>query len=620
MLQQLRRAAKSIVAKVLLGLLVLSFALWGIGDVFRSQGTNTVATLGNKEIDAQQFRNEYDRERQSLTRRLGQPVSNEQAEAMGLRQRVLNQLITEAAFDEANDRLGMQISPDLVARDIQQDPSFRGPAGKFDRAHFARLLANNGYNEQLYLHERTQLIKRRLLADSLIAGLSVPPIYVAAVHRLQNETRTADYVILNADKFAHVSAPDEKMLAAYYEDVKSTYNTPERRQLKLLVLSPAEYAKTIIVSDTDARIVYEKNLSKYGKPEMRKVEQLSFADETAARAFAAKLPNASNTSADSVTRADLGWVKREDLIDPKVRDTAFSLALNTYSDVIQSQFGPVILRATEIQPAAVTPFDDVKAQIKNELATQRAREAIFNLHDEVETERASGASLDEISAKLKLPVTLTPLLDRNGNDENGKPAPLLNKDILEDAFAADIATDNEPAQSEDKGWVWFEVAKIDPQHERALIEVRAEVEKKWLENQQRIALSEAARTFVTDINKGKPIAALAMEKQLAVKSTAPFKRDSTVKDFSRSAVDAAFRTGQGKAGTGPASNDKDRVVFVVKNSEVPGVAKLDAKLADNITQGLHDDLLHQFVASLQKEFDLQVNTSLVERLANGADQ
>lgn len=627
MLQQFRRGANSLVAKILMGMLVLSFGLWGIGDIFRNFGGHTLAKVGRTEVSIEHFRSDYDRERQQLARRAGQAVTNEQAEALGLRGRVLGQLLTEAAFDEQARRMGLNVSKGLIVRDIMQDPAFFGPAGTFDRMKFERLLYGNNYNEAMYVQDRIALAKRRMLAESLTSSAGMPDIYVQALHRLKNEARTADYILLTADRFAKIAPSSNEELVKYYDVVKPAYNTIERRSLKLLTLKADDFAKAVIVSDDEARNVYDSQADKYSKPERREIEQVIFPDDKIAEIIGTP-PKASVIDTlvkeNKITRNSLGLLTKKEIIDPAVSEAAFSLPLNTYSKLIKGQFGPIIVRVAKIEPGETTSFDKAKVDIKHDIAMQRARDTLFDMHDKIENERASGARLDEIAAKLKLSVTTTPAVDKTGIADmgnspiaNGSVAQPVEPAVLEDAFQAEQGTDNEPIQLPNHNWVWFEVDQIIPERERPLSEVRKQVEEQWLENQQRIALSEKAHGILDDIRKGKTLEAVARELQVPLKTTAPFTREGKVPDFSASAINTAFRIAVGAAETGLAGSNKDRVVFIVKKAETPGTPQIDDKLAKNIADGMRDDLLYQFIASVQQTQGMTVNNELAERLTSG---
>jgi len=160
MLEALRRGTGSWVVKILLGLLVLSFAAWGIGDIFRIRPEQAIAEVGSQKISGTQFLASYNRELRRLQQQLGQPVSREQALQLGLVQRTLDEMVARAAIDEGVQQLGLTAGNDTVARAIANDPAFRGPLGRFDRLTFEAVLRENGFNEQSYVEARRRDLAR----------------------------------------------------------------------------------------------------------------------------------------------------------------------------------------------------------------------------------------------------------------------------------------------------------------------------------------------------------------------------------------------------------------------------------------------------------------------------
>ena len=361
---------------------------------------------------------------------------------------------------------------------------------------------------------------------------------------------------------------------------------------------------------------------KYGKPEKRQIEQINFADAASAATYAdAVKKNAAQPLPNGATRSDLGLVLRDQLVDVAVRDQAFALPANGTSGVVASSFGPVVLHVLKIEPASVTPFDTVKASIKKDLALAHARETILDMHDKIENERASGATLDEIASTLKLDLVTQPAIDRDGKDEAGKPVAGLGSDVVVNVFAADQGSDNEPVQTQaDKGWVWYEVTKIEPEHERGFDDVRGDVVKQWVNEQQRIKLSELAKNMIADLQNGKRLTEIAADKALPFVTSPPLKRDGKLDDLSPSALDATFKVAKGQPGTGLGANPLNRIVFVVKSVDVPAPAKLEAKLADNVRQSLNDDLLFEFVDASQKSLGVSINQTMLDQMSSGTGQ
>src|SRR5499433_876929 len=144
MLRGLRKASSNWLGKAVMagvvGFLVISFAIWGIGDIFRGFGRNAVATIGDTEISIEQFRQFYNERLQQLGRQLGRPITPDEARARGLDRQLLGQLIAETTLDEQARKLRLGISDEEIAQRIRSDPSFRGPTGQFDRTRFEQLI------------------------------------------------------------------------------------------------------------------------------------------------------------------------------------------------------------------------------------------------------------------------------------------------------------------------------------------------------------------------------------------------------------------------------------------------------------------------------------------------
>lgn len=147
MLETLRKSASGIVAKILMGLLILSFGIWGIADVFRGFGSQTLATIGSSEITVPEFRQLYQERLQQISQQLKRGITPDQARAFGLPDQVLNERLAEAALDDQASSLGLALSDEEIAKRVQQNPAFFGPSGSFDPAYFSQLLRQNGYTE-----------------------------------------------------------------------------------------------------------------------------------------------------------------------------------------------------------------------------------------------------------------------------------------------------------------------------------------------------------------------------------------------------------------------------------------------------------------------------------------
>src|SRR6266851_8380185 len=198
MLRGMRKASSNWLGKtimsVVMGVLIISFGVWGIADIFRGFGQSTLAKVGKTEISAEQFRQTYTDKLQQLGRQFGRPLSMDQARAFGLDRQVLQQTIAEAALDEEARRMGLGQSEAETMRVLYNDPNFRGIGGQFDPARFQAVIRQFGYSEQRYLSEQRRVSLRRQIAGTISAGLEPPKVLIDALTRFQNEQRSVEYI------------------------------------------------------------------------------------------------------------------------------------------------------------------------------------------------------------------------------------------------------------------------------------------------------------------------------------------------------------------------------------------------------------------------------------------
>ena len=626
MLETMRRYASGWVAQILIGILIVSFAIWGIAGALSGISTNTVAQVGNTEITVVDFDRAYRGAIDNLSQRVGQAITPDQAKAFGLPNQVLGQLIAEAALDDQADTLGLGVSQDTLIKEIGEDPAFKGPAGTFDRTFFVQRLRQRGMTEDDYVMEREASEKRRQLAATLSAGATLPTALAEALHAYQTEARTISYIVIPASAIPDVGQPNADELTAYFNDHKAEWRAPEMREISYVKLQPEDILDPQAITDADAQKYYDANKASYTTPETRHVYQLIFTDESTAQAAAASLKggatfeSAVEGSGRKMEDADLGIVTRDKLIDPKVAEAAFSLAPNTASDVIVGSFGPVIVYATDVTPEHVKPFDEVKDEIKQDLALTAARNDIATIRDSIEDARAGGATLDEIATKNKLKLVKVDV-DQSGNDAEGKPVDdLPAKDaLLKGAFESDVGIDNASIPTDDNGSVWYAVNAINPAHDRTLDEVRQKVVDAWRKATTADRLAAKAKEIADSVGtKGETLEAAASALSLKVETDSGQTRGSKPPaDFSLDALKAAFGGPKGHVATAPGGDPDQQIVLKVDDvtetpfkAGDPAVAAVEKQLAEAI----QNDLLQQYVNELQNSLGASINQTAVQRV------
>src|SRR5258707_587703 len=215
MLQAIRSKAGSFVVKLLFVLLILTFGIWGIGDIFRTASSDTsVATVGDHGVRADELQTAMRRALEQLSARFGNAIDLQQAKQLGLVDQTLGQLIDRSLVDQEMARLQLDVSDDLIRNMITANPSFSGPDGRFDPAVFNALLAANRLTEEQYVALLRRDIPRNDLMHA-VTGAAAAPSMVDLLYRYQNEKRVADIVSLPAAAVRDVGQPNEAELKSF---------------------------------------------------------------------------------------------------------------------------------------------------------------------------------------------------------------------------------------------------------------------------------------------------------------------------------------------------------------------------------------------------------------------
>jgi peptidyl-prolyl cis-trans isomerase D len=617
----MRKASSNWLGKIIMatvmGVLIVSFGVWGIADIFRGFGQSTLAKVGSTEISTEQFRQIFTDKLQQLGRQFGRPLTMDQARAFGLDRQVLQQTVAEAALDEEARRMGLGQSDTEVMRTIYNDPNFKGLGGTFEPARFQAAIRQFGYTEQRYLAEQRRVTLRRQIAGTLSAGLEPPKAMIDALTRFQNEQRSVDYVKLDAAQAGTIDPPSPETLAAYFDDHKVQFRAPEYRKLSFVVINPEEIGKWSEVSDEEARKVFEQSRNRIGTPEKREVSQMAFPNVE--EALAARGRITSGMSFDdlakernlNLTDVDLGMVAKSALIDPAIADAAFSLASGEVSQPIQGQFGVALVKIGKIEPGVTPSYESVAAQIKKEIATDRAKAKVADLHNKMEDERGGGASVVEAAQKLGLAAVTIDAVDRSGRLPNGQPAANIPRglDVVSQAFASDVGVDNDPIQF-GGGYAWYDVLGITPSRERNLDEVRDQVEAKWRDDQISSKLRAKATEMVGKLEHGGTLAEEAAGVGSKVETAAGFRRDASLPGVPSGVITAAFRTAKDGVEQTPGAGGSEWIVFRVTDVSVPPVDLASdevKKLKDTLLRGLTDEQLSQYVAKIETEIGTTIN-------------
>jgi peptidyl-prolyl cis-trans isomerase D len=626
MLTILRQAAGTWVAKALLSLLVVSFAVWGISGQLMGTiaGHHSVITAGGTTVSVNEYRLAYDRQINLMSQQFGQRLTREQVQALGIDNQVLAQLVSGALLDEQARKMGLGLSKDRLAQLTRDDPAFKGAGGQFDRQMFEYVLRQVGMRPEDYLKNRAQVAVRQQIVEAISDGLKAPDAFLKAVALYRGEDRTVDYVVLPKSLVEPVDPPAEDALKTYFDANKQKYAAPEYRKFSYVRLEPEDIMDLDSVTDQQVQEDYDRDKASYTTPETRTIEQLVFKSADEAKAALDSLKAGATfdklMTAQGKTQADvlLGTLPKDKIADKAIADAAFALSLNQVSDVVQGTFGPVLLRVTEIKPEVIKPLAEVSDDIRKQLALGEASRILLDVHDSYEDARAGGASLKEAADKLKLKVVTVDAIDRAGQKPDGSVVPALpeSADLIRAVFDAETGIENEGLNTADNGFVFYEVDGITPARDRTLDEVREKVVADWTAQETTRRLSAKATELEKRAKDGTPLETIAAELKLEKQTKRGLKREADDADFGKAGAAIMFGVAEGGTGIVPSPTDDGEILFKVAEVFEPAGADASSVAEDaqkSFAAGMADDLLDQLVAQLQTQYEVRIDQTAIQQ-------
>ncbi|MDH4414436.1 MAG: SurA N-terminal domain-containing protein [Rhizobium sp.] len=625
MLVFMRKASRTVFAKALLLILVVSFGVWGVSASLFSNTSDTVVAVGDQTVSSSDFAFAYQRQVADMSNRFGMQLTTEQARAFGIEAQVFSQLAAGAALDQLASDMNLGLSQDRLAQLIAEDPAFTNATGSFDRALFSSRLRNAGLREDDYIEERSRVAIRSQIVDATADGFVAPKVLIDAIKAYRYENRDINYILLTNANIEPVKAPDDATLAAWFETTKSGYRAPEYRSFNYVKLEPSDIADKSAVTDEQIREDYERRKASYEIAGTRTIEQLSFENREMAEAALQELLN--GTSFDQLvadqgkTAGDvlLGDFTQDRLPDPTLAQAAFAVtAEGGTTPVVDGAFGPVILRITNIKEGRTRGLDEVKEEIREALAESAAIADITAVHDQFEDLRAGGSTLKEAAEQLKLKATTVTDIDRRGLDTRETDvAGIPERDkLLADVFRTEIGVEALPVNMGSNGFIWFEVTDIKAERDRELAEVRERAVADWTAEQQRIALGAKAESLRQRIADGGKLEEIASELGLAVESKAGITRRTEDAVLGPTAITAAFSGPQATVATASGADPSTQILLTVtalRDQPTGGVPLGEDEQIAQVANSAGDDILDQMVGQLQAEYGVTINQALAQQ-------
>ena len=489
------RRYNKIVMIFLFLLIIPSFVLFGVERYQGSGGEEKVARVDGQNIT----RPEWDAQHRLETDRIRQQSPNVDPtllESDVMRYATLERMVRDRVLAAAAAKSNVTISEERLSRIFAQDTglaAFRTPDGKFDRESFQRVTGRTP--EQYEASMRAELATQQMLLG--ITGTAfTPPALAAATINAFYDRREIQVARFSPESFASKVTVSDADVETYYKDHAAQFQAPEQASIEYLVLDLEAAKKNISVNEADLKTYYEQNTARFGTKEERRASHIlitapasaSAADRAKAKAKAeqllAEVKKAPATFADVARKnsqdpgsaekgGDLDFVTRGAMVKP-FEDAMFALKKGDISDVIETEFGYHIIRLTDIKPAVVPPFEQVRATIENEVRAQQATQE-FAKAAETFTDAVyqQPDSLKPAAEKLKLTIQTASNVVRT--PAPGATGVLANRNFLSALFAADSLNRKQNTEAIDVGSNQLAAGRVTqytPAHPMPLAEVK----------------------------------------------------------------------------------------------------------------------------------------------------
>ncbi|MEO0411259.1 MAG: SurA N-terminal domain-containing protein [Pseudomonadota bacterium] len=627
MIEFIRKRLNSVFVLLLLGLLIASFAFFGIGDVVQTGQGDTIAKVGDRRITlielARSFEGFVERERQS---------NPEATQAAAIRAnvdiRLLQRLVQQALITEAGENMGIAASPRRTQAMIGSLPAFQ-LAGKFDAATYKSALARLGVSEEQLFEDYAQEQVIEQIEKVLKASATVPSALADAQLSAMLETRKADAILVPLEGFAQsVSNPEQEELEAFFETIQGRYSAPEYRDFAVLYLTPKDAAADISVSDEDVRQAYDLRKDEFGNPGSLDLQLMVFDTKAEAESFKTKAVNGARflelaqeagTSREDLSLGTLTRAEVESLYGEEITQALFALSTGGVSEPLEGPFGYQIFRLSGKIETSTKSFEDVRAELEDELSNQLALDKLSEIGNAIEDEFAAGATLEEAAKTFGLTVeTYTQVADTGVTADNALAArqPELQT-ILPGVFA--LSVDNE-LEVERLGEDGFYIVRLDgatPTRPRRLDEVRKEAEGAWRSAQLDSLALDKADAISQAWQKGGDPRTLADDGGYEFLEALEFNRVQA-QQGSLAQADIApllFAMEEGQIDVARTGNGTSYIVTKLLK-KAPGDAKANPLLADQLTKQMsslvEQELMQQFIVARGNEIETSTNQRALE--------
>lgn len=618
MLNSLRSSGSNIFVWIIILLLIVGLAGFGINQSGGGQARTAVASVGDADITVEEYVQALNNETRRLSQQFRTNITVEQLSQFGVDRQILSELLNNAALDNEAMQAGVSAGDEIVRENLMATPAFMGADGSFSQTAYEFSLSNAGLEPSDYDEMIRRESARQIFRAVVAGGTKLPDSGPQAMVNYLSEERAIDWLrILPSHLATPVETPDDATIQAQYDDNQDAYIVPESRKITYAAATETQLADSVTVSDEDIQALYDDRAATYAQPARRLVDRIIFStDEEAAAALSAiqdgskafdDVASDRGLSADDI---DQGELREEDLTPAEATMLFGSDTLGVVGP-IPTDFGPALYRVNAVLDATLTTLDEVRDELRQELALEVAADLISSETDAIIDLIAGGASIEEVAAETILELTTVAL---PGDEDTDPMANEIN--FLEEAAAADVGEERDLIDLSD-GVAVLRVDEIVPATTRPLEDVRDAVIASWTAQETARQMAVLAESLIARIDMGEALADIATELGLSISSEPSMSRSDIITDTPPEFVNTLFETGLGKGFSVP---DEGSVLLGVTtavtapNLDDEQIVGTLTAVTDSMTASTAQDLVTYFIGALQDDAGVTVNAPLIANI------
>lgn len=629
-----RKYARFIILFILFGMLIVSFAFWGVGDMLRMGGRSAEVAhiggtriplygwVGGASVSVNEVRDQFNRQLEGIQRQTGQRPEPEQALRFGLHVRALEEVIQRAVLDYTIQQFGLVVSDDEVYAAISRNPAFAGTGGSFDRLLFRNRLQQARISEAQYISD----VRREIAANQLFGAVRpdglAPKSLRDDIFRMEAERRIAETIYVPDAIVVDVPKPTAEQLNAYFEANKTRFQIPEFRAFSYVLMTADDVLPHVGVTADMVKQEYDARSGEFGTAEKRDVDQAMTDSEEKAKAIIAAVGGGKtleDAAKDVLGTTDgvikLGPVTKKDLPPGPLADGVFGLPVGVSPAPIQSPLGWHVIRVNSITAGKAVPFEEVKDKLEKELRAQLAPDLLIKQVTDFERVLAKTQSMKQAAEDLGLKIKTYENVDARGQDAEGKQVvigPAANE-LVQAAFATRESGESELLETQRGEYFMVRTVRITPARTPALSEVEVKVIEAWQAEERRKLADARVKEALEKANAGTGLEVLAKDLGLEMRTTKAVSRFEADQGnyLTQPVVQELFKLQPGK--TQSVRTAEGSVLVRLKQIEPVDLDK-DKEAIDRFGKQLDsmvaNDLILQLIAALRAKYGVSVDEAV----------